>query len=113
MRLMKKIRFAKKWKTLSIAGYVLTLSGLIVGTVLISQFASVIIKGQLPQISSLVLSLELTTAILFVATGFALMVAGADPFDDASEEFSFLQQEQEWEVPAQTNEFSDQELTHV
>ena len=113
MKLIRKIRFPKNWKTASTTGYILTAIGLIAGVVLVGQLAAAIVNAQPPHVSSLVLAAEATSALLLVITGFALMVAGADPFEDASDQFSFIQQDQQWDAPVENNERAETELTKV
>ena len=110
-----KIRIPQTWKTASVAGFALTGSGLMAAIVMVSQIAPSILNGQAPRVPTLVLAVEATISLLLVMVGFALMVAGADPFDDASDEFRFIDSDPDAEPIDEMDNWQamQQELTKV
>lgn len=77
----------KNWKSTSIVGFGMTGIGLACVAMIIGQLLPAILNGQVPAISTMEMALEATVALIFLIAGFALMVVGADPFDDPSSEF--------------------------
>ena len=113
MKTIQRIRIPQRWKTVSVIGFGLSATGLVGAVLLISQLIPSIFDGELPEVSSVVLALEATISLIMIVTGFALMVAGADPFEDVSDEFSFIVEDQEWTLHDAEMETSTAELTRV
>lgn len=86
MNILKTNSHLKNWKTASIAGVGMSAIGLVCTALIIGQLMPPILNGQAPEVSILEMAIESTVAILFLMGGFALMVIGADPFDEISSE---------------------------
>ena len=87
MKIMKNGKVLGCWNPLSFVGFIINavgvVGGLITGSQLVSQITNPVANGASVPIQSL----EVVVSVLLVIIGFSLMVAGADPFDDVSDQF--------------------------
>lgn len=74
----------KNWKPVSLAGFGMSAIGLVCAAVIIGQLMPPILDGRTPDVSIMEMAIETTVAILFLMGGFAMMVIGADPFEENS-----------------------------
>ncbi len=82
-----KRNILKKWKSASVVGFGMTGIGLVCSAMIIGQLLPAILNGQTPGVSTVEMALEATVALIFLISGFALMVIGSDPFEDPSSGF--------------------------
>ncbi len=94
MKLKITQQMLKNWKTISVAGFGLTGVGLACMVMIVGQLAPPILNGEAPGVSTFEMAIEGTIALIFLIAGFTMMVIGSDPFEDASNEFRFDQDQE-------------------
>ena len=87
MKIMKEGKVLGVWNPLSVLGFWINAIGLTAFFLIGYQLVDKLLHGPVVAASIEILSVELLVACLVILTGFGMMVAGADPFDDANEEF--------------------------
>lgn len=86
MKTLKTNSPLKSWKPTSVAGFGLSAIGLVCSALIVGQLMPSILDGRTPDVSIAEMAIETTVAIFLLMGGFALMVIGADPFEEMSSE---------------------------